>query len=95
MTGGCSEGAGLSPATPTDLTAIEASPNGADASATGAACALRQLTGGTNCSEESSAGWCYIAGSCVATSSCMQDICETAGFIGANVTHTLAWLVCD
>jgi hypothetical protein len=93
-------GTALSPATADDVTGItqglELVGKTADP---GTVCVLSQLSGAVDagsCTNESTAGWCYIPGACasLSTDPCPQSICTTSGLAATQIGYSGSFLAC-
>ena len=54
------------------------------------------VCGANNCTDETTSGWCYVRGSCLADAgrACDQAICASAGFLGEHLGYSVAWILC-
>jgi hypothetical protein len=89
---------GLQPAAAGDLAAIDAYRKAhGQVALPGATCEVAQLPASTNCTDQTSPGWCYVNSACAADAgvSCKDDICSSVGLIAQNISYGVVWLVCD
>lgn len=95
--GGCSS-PGLTPAPQADITAIDQRLAMSSLMPVSSLCVLAQLPPGMAqsdwCVNSSSAGWCYIDGSCFVDAGCAHDICASQGFSEEFLNYDAVWFAC-